>query len=88
VALCAAGRHEEGLKALERSMALTEGGSAIDWFFVAMAKHGLGQEDARAWFDKAVAWTETNRPDDPELKRFRAEAEEVLGVHRPESDAH
>jgi len=83
VALCAAGRHEEGLKALERSMELTEGGSAIDWFFYAMAKHRLGHKDAREWFDKAVTWMEKNAPDDPELTRFRAEADEVLGLHKP-----
>ena len=35
---------------------------------------------AREWFDKAVAWTDKHQPDDPELKRFRAEAEEVLGL--------
>jgi hypothetical protein len=29
---------------------------------------------------KAVAWMEKHKPDDEELKRFRAEAEELLGI--------
>ena len=36
-----------------------------------MGKHKLGQEDARAWYDKAIAWMDKNKPDDKELKRFR-----------------
>ncbi len=48
----------------------------------ARAKHKLGQQDAREWYDKAVAWMDKNKPDDEELKRFRAEAEEVLGIKK------
>ena len=80
VALCVAGRCEESLKALGRSMKLTKGGSAFDWFFVAIAKHKLKQDDAREWYDKAVAWMEEHKPDDEELKRFRAEAAGGLGL--------
>jgi len=54
--------------------------AAFDWFFLAMAKHRLGHKDAREWYDEAVAWMEKDKPDDKELKRFRAEAEEVLGI--------
>ena len=63
-------------------MELKSGGDAFDWFFVAMAKHKLGQKDARKWYDKAVAWMAKNRPDDQELKRFRAEAKDVLGIEK------
>ena len=33
-----------------------------------------------AWYDKAVEWTEKNKPDDEELLRFRAEAAELLEI--------
>ena len=36
------------------------------------------KEEARKWYDKAVEWMEKNRPDNEELRRFRAEAEEIL----------
>ncbi len=66
-------------------MALSSGGSAYDFLFVAMAKHHLGQEDAREWYDKAVAWMDKNKPDDEELARLRAEAKKVLGIPAEEA---
>ncbi len=74
VALCSAGSWKEALAALETSEELRDGGDAFDWFFVAIAKHKLGHKDAREWYDNAVAWMEKNKPDDEELRRFRAEA--------------
>ena len=60
------------------------GGTAIDWFFLAMAHGQLGnQEEARQWYDRAVAWTQTNKPDDVQLRRFQAEAAALLGVTLP-----
>ena len=50
--------------------------------FLAMAHWQLGdQATARDWFEKAVAWLEQhqNSQYDEELRRFRAEAEELLG---------
>ena len=38
------------------------------------------KEEARRWYDKAVEWMEKNKPDDEELRRFRAEAAELLGI--------
>ncbi len=38
------------------------------------------KQEARQWYDKAVEWMEKNKPDDQELLRFRAEAEELLGI--------
>jgi tetratricopeptide (TPR) repeat protein len=55
-------------------------GDSFDWFFLAMAKHELGQEDASAWFEKAVAWMHKHKPEDEDLKRFRAEASKLLGI--------
>ena len=48
--------------------------------FLAMAHWQLNdRETARNWFDRAVAWMEKNRPDDDELRGFRAEAESLFG---------
>ncbi|MHC4493781.1 MAG: protein kinase domain-containing protein, partial [Planctomycetota bacterium] len=82
VALCRAGMWNDAIPALKKSMELTSGGSACDWFFLAMAKHKLGQTDAGEWYDKADAWMEKHKPDDEELQRLRAEAEEVLGIKK------
>ncbi|HTK74715.1 MAG TPA: tetratricopeptide repeat protein, partial [Gemmataceae bacterium] len=60
---------------------------ADDWrnapngFFLAMSHWQLGDKaKAREWFDRAVQWVEKGKKDDPELKRFRAEAAELLGA--------
>ncbi len=46
-----------------------------------MAQWQLNNKDeARTWFDKAVEWTEKNKPGDEELLRFRAEAAELLRI--------
>jgi tetratricopeptide (TPR) repeat protein len=55
-------------------------GSSFNYFFMAMAHHHLGNADAaRRCYDQAITWMEENRPQDPELLRFRAEAETLLG---------
>ena len=52
-----------------------------DWLFLAMAHWQLGhQEEARRQYDKSVEWMEKHKPADEELKRFRAEAAELLGM--------
>src|SRR5262249_17801277 len=66
--------------ALERSMQLRDGGDAFDRFFLAMARWRLGKkEEARTWYDRAVAWTEKNKAalektpqQAEELRRFRS----------------
>ena len=46
-----------------------------------MARWQLGEkEQARKWYDKAVQWMDKNKPKDEELRRFRKEAEELLGI--------
>jgi hypothetical protein len=50
-------------------------------FFLAMAHWQLGEtEEARRWYDRAVAWMDKNLTQDDELKRFRAEAEALMGI--------
>jgi serine/threonine protein kinase/tetratricopeptide (TPR) repeat protein len=61
------------------------GGSAFNWFFLAMNLWHQGQrQEARQWFDQALGWFNKEKPDDPELHRFHAEAAELLGLPRPE----
>lgn len=38
------------------------------------------KDEARKWFDRAVTWMEKNQPQNEELRRFRTEAAELLGV--------
>jgi tetratricopeptide (TPR) repeat protein len=77
-----AGEWKDGIDALKKSDELLTGeASAFNAFFLAMAHWQLGEkEEARKWFDQAVAWIEKNKPEDEELKRFREEAAELLGV--------
>jgi tetratricopeptide (TPR) repeat protein len=76
-----AGDWKAGVAALDKSMALRDGGDSFDWFFLAMANWQLGhQDEARKWYEQAVAWMEKNSPNNPELDRFRAEAAELLGI--------
>ena len=74
------GRWDDSIAASERSMALTLGGNAYDWFLLAMAHAGKSEKDkASTWFDKAVIWTGKNAPKDPDLIRFRSESGRLLG---------
>jgi Flp pilus assembly protein TadD len=74
-----AGDWKDALAALEKSMELHCGGDSFDWFFLAMAQWQLGNKDkAREWYDKAVDWMEKNQPIHEELRRFRAEVEELM----------
>ena len=73
-------QHTQRIDALQKSMKL-QGENSFDFFFLAMAHWQLGHEDeARTWYDQAVEWMQKNKPDDAELRRFRAEAEELLRV--------
>jgi serine/threonine protein kinase/WD40 repeat protein len=78
-ALYRAGEWSPAIAALEKSMGLRNGGDSLDWFFLAMAHWQRGeQEKARKWFDQAVQWMDKNAPQNEELRRFRAEAEQLL----------
>ena len=85
VALYRNGQYGEAIATLERSLAAGKGQSdAFDLFFLAMARHRLGQiAQARADFDRAVRWRRENPKLEQsdwseELDGFRAEAETVL----------
>ena len=78
-----AGDWKAAVAALEKSMELRNGGDSNDWFFLGMARSQLGEkEEARKRYDQAVEWMEKNKPDDEELRRFRAEAAELLKINQ------
>jgi tetratricopeptide (TPR) repeat protein len=78
------GEYPAAIEALGRSIKLSDGGSAAAWFFLAMAHQRQGdKEDACRWYDKAADWMTKNGPDNPHLRRFRAEAEQLLGMPPP-----
>jgi hypothetical protein len=69
------------IAALMKSMDLRKAGDSFDWFFLAMGDWKLDQkEEARKWYDQAVAWMDKNQPQNEELRRFWAEAAELLGI--------
>ena len=79
VAYYRAGNWQAAIEWLESSMKFRKGGDSRDWFFLAMAQEQLGSHnEARKWFDQAVAWMEKRAPLDEQLLGFRHEAEELL----------
>jgi tetratricopeptide (TPR) repeat protein/serine/threonine protein kinase len=81
VARYRAGDSKAAITALEKSMALREGGDSWDWFFLAMAHQQLGRkQEARKWYDRASAWLDRRQPGNEELLRFQGEAAALLGI--------
>jgi hypothetical protein len=81
VAYCRAGDWARAVSAFESAKGANGGGDPRDWFFLAIARRRLGDmSGARLWYDRAVAWIAQNDSEarDPELRGFRAEAEESL----------
>jgi tetratricopeptide (TPR) repeat protein len=75
------GEWKAGIAALERSRQFGEGGTSFDFFFLAMAHRQAGaKEQARHWYEQAVQWMVKNRPQDEQLREFRAEASALLGI--------
>jgi tetratricopeptide (TPR) repeat protein/serine/threonine protein kinase len=79
-ALYRAERWKDAIKALERADRQTGAGRlGFNAFFLAMAHWRSGNKDeARRWYDRAVGWMDKNQPKNDELRRFRAEASELL----------
>ena len=81
-----AGEWMDAIDALKKSDELLKGNMfGFNASFLAMAHWQLGEHDeARKWYDQAVEWMEKNMPTNEELKRFRDEAAELLGVNTNE----
>ena len=57
VAYYRAGKWDDAIAALNKSMELRAGGDAYDWFFLAMTHKKAGRADeARKWFEQAAHW--------------------------------
>src|SRR5262249_43767955 len=55
--------------------------SSVNGFYLAMAYWKTGQRElARRAYDQAVAWMDKQRLHDEETRRFRAQAEKMLGI--------
>lgn len=66
---------DEAEKSLRKSMELSNGGSAHDWFYLAAIQAQRGNlQEARSWFDRAKAWSESQLPRDGELRLIQEEA--------------
>jgi tetratricopeptide (TPR) repeat protein/serine/threonine protein kinase len=79
-----AGNWQASAEATQKAIVLNKGGTtALHCFFLAMAQQRLGKtEQARKTFDQAAQWMEKNQPNTEELRRFRAEAEDVLRIKK------
>jgi serine/threonine protein kinase len=78
VAFYRAGDWKAADETLRKSIEFT-GGTAHDWFFVAMALWHQGKHpEARQCFESAVSAMKSSTRNDPELVRFHAEASAVL----------
>ncbi len=74
-----AGDLEGSVEALRRSVTLQGEGNVVDWLFLAMSQMRLGNEgEARLWYARAVGWMSNHSPGDPEIQRFRAEADALF----------
>jgi tetratricopeptide (TPR) repeat protein len=79
-----AGDSKAAVEALQKSMEFGQGGDALDYFYLAMAHWCLDQkEQARKWYDQAVAWMDKNPSAPDEFRRAQVEAEELLGIKKP-----
>ncbi len=81
VAYYRAGDWKGAVAALEKSRELQNGDNSFNWFFLAMSHEKLGDKEiARRWYDRAAQWMDKNHAANAKLRRFRAEAAQVLGV--------
>ena len=79
-----AGDWSRAMDALDRAGSLPGVSLGFEEFFLAMIHSRLGDAaKAREHYDRAVRQMEQHKPADAELRRFRAEAESVLGLSPP-----
>ena len=75
VACCRAGRPAEAITALNRSVALTGGGTGFDFVFLHLAHSSLGHDDeAQVWKMQTDTWLSHNQRQRQELARLSEQA--------------
>jgi eukaryotic-like serine/threonine-protein kinase len=79
VAAFRAGDWNTAANTFQEAVTFTGGGSYNLYFLAMTYWHQGNKKDARAMYNRAVAWTDTHKPNDPELRKFRAEAAALLG---------
>jgi tetratricopeptide (TPR) repeat protein len=82
VAQYRAGRFTEAIESLNESESLRPGlVTGHNAIFLAMAHWRLGQRaKAHDYYRQVIEWMDESQPGDEELRRFRAEAAELLGI--------
>jgi Flp pilus assembly protein TadD len=78
-----AGNSKTAVAAMKKARELGSDGCSSEWFLLAMAHWQLGDKDqARKWYDQAVQWMDKNEHNGEELRCFRSEAAELLGLNK------
>jgi serine/threonine protein kinase/tetratricopeptide (TPR) repeat protein len=76
-----AGDWKAAADALTKAARMSDLDFGYNWFFLAMTQWQLGErERARLSFASAGEWMQRHRPNNYQLRRFRAEAEELMGT--------
>ena len=79
------GDFQSAIDALERADALLDGGDRAHRMFFAMAHWRLERrEQARELYAQGAAWIAANAESDEEQRRFRADAEALMGIDAAE----
>ena len=74
-----AGDFKGAVESIEKAMELYNGGHGPQWLILSLSLwRSDRKEEARQWYDKAVKWLDTRRPESEELRRFREEAEALV----------
>ncbi len=75
------GDGKAAIAAVEKAMALGEGGAGVEWIILALCHAQLGNKDeARKWYDRAVESLDELDPHDDDMRRLRGEAAKMLGL--------
>lgn len=87
VAQYRAGDWPGAVEALQKADAMTEVGDRCHRMFYAMAHWQLGDnEKARKLYAEGAAWIAEHRKDNEEQRRFRTEAEQLMGISEEERE--
>ena len=72
-------RFERAEETLLRAIESSKGGTAWDWYFLAMTYAQLGDlQSAESWYEKAERWSRSQDPLDPEVARIQDEAKSLM----------